>query len=48
LIHILGSTLHIDPSGIAWPGWAVLAFVLSVLVGGAAARLTMGSRATAE
>jgi serine/threonine-protein kinase len=48
LIRILGSTLHIDPTGIAWPGWGVLSFLLAAAVGGAAARGTLKDRALAE
>jgi serine/threonine-protein kinase len=48
LIRILASTLHIDPSGIAWPGWGVLSFLLAAVVGGIAARGTLGGRASSE
>jgi serine/threonine-protein kinase len=48
LIRILASTLHIDPSGIAWPGWGVLTFILAAAVGGAAARVTLKSRTLAD
>jgi serine/threonine-protein kinase len=47
-IRILASTLHIDPSGIAWPGWGVLSFVLAAAVGGAAAHNTIKSRTLAD
>jgi serine/threonine protein kinase len=48
LIRILASTLHIDPSGIAWPGWGVLSFIIAAAVGGAAARGTIRARVLAE
>jgi cytochrome c oxidase assembly factor CtaG len=47
-IRILASTLHIDPSGIAWPGWGVLSFVLAAVVGGAAAHNTIKARTLAD
>ncbi|HET8933773.1 MAG TPA: serine/threonine-protein kinase [Polyangiales bacterium] len=47
-IRILGSTLHIDPSGIAWPGWGVLSFVLAAVVGGATAHNTIKERTLAD
>jgi len=43
LIRILASTLHIDPSGIAWPGWGVLSFVLAAIVAAVAARQSFRS-----
>jgi serine/threonine protein kinase len=48
LIRILGSTLHIDPSGVAWPGWGVLSFVLAAVVGGTAVHKTLKVRRLAE
>ncbi|HKP56509.1 MAG TPA: serine/threonine-protein kinase [Polyangiales bacterium] len=48
VIRILASTLHIDPSGIAWPGWGVLSFLLAAAVGGVAARASLRARALAE
>ncbi|HKU38862.1 MAG TPA: serine/threonine-protein kinase [Polyangiales bacterium] len=48
LIRIVASTLHIDPSGIAWPGWGVLSFLIAAAVGGVAARGTLRARALAE
>ena len=41
LIRIIASTLHIDPSGIAWPGWGVMTFVLAAIVGATAVRMTV-------
>jgi len=48
VIRILASTLHIDPSGIAWPGWGVLSFLLAAVVGIIAARGTLQARKLAE
>jgi tRNA A-37 threonylcarbamoyl transferase component Bud32 len=48
LIRIAASTLHIDPSGIAWPGWGVLSFILAAIVGGIATRGTLQARALAK
>lgn len=48
LIRILASTLHIDPSGAAWPGWGVLTFLIAAAVGVAAARATLKARTLAE
>jgi hypothetical protein len=47
-IRILASTLHIDPSGIAWPGWGVLSFLLAAIVGFSAAHRTIKARTLAE
>jgi serine/threonine protein kinase len=47
-IRIIGSTLHIDPSGIAWPGWGVLSFVLAAAVGFTAAHRTIKARTLAD
>jgi hypothetical protein len=47
-IRILGSTLHIDPSGLAWPGWGVLSFVLAAVVGGLTAHNTIKERTLAD
>jgi tRNA A-37 threonylcarbamoyl transferase component Bud32 len=48
LIRILDSTLHIDPSGISWPGWGVLSFLIAAGVGVTAARGTLNARRLAE
>lgn len=48
LIRIIASTLHIDPSGIAWPGWGVLSFVLAAAVGFSTAHRTIKERTLAE
>jgi serine/threonine protein kinase len=47
LIRILASTLHIDPSGIAWPGWGVLSFLLAAVAGGLALRVMLKTRSLA-
>jgi hypothetical protein len=47
-IRIVGSTLHIEASGIAWPGWGVLSFILAAAVGGMAVHRTVRARTLAE
>jgi serine/threonine-protein kinase len=48
LIRILGSTLHLESSGVAWPGWGVLSFALAAAVGFSAAHRTIRARSLAE
>jgi serine/threonine-protein kinase len=48
LIRIVASTLHIDPSGIAWPGWGVMSFVLAAIVGVMVARQYYRAREVPE
>ena len=48
LQRILASTFHLEHSGLDWPGWGILSFLIATLVGGVALRLTLRPRALTE